>query len=163
MAALAAGKRNLHRKADRRHTLAEADALITAAATAGAASCRSVTSNASPPPSAPWSRPAGGRALSWDAIRVAPFRPRSLDVSVVLDLMIHDIDLVLTLAGEDPEAVEAVGAAPSPPTGPTSHRRAPPLPRRPRLAVITASRVSLAMERRLRVLGTGERDERQFP
>jgi predicted dehydrogenase len=53
----------------------------------------------------------GGRALSWDAIRVAPFRPRSLDVSVVLDLMIHDIDLVLELAGGEPEAVEAVGSA----------------------------------------------------
>lgn len=32
---------------------------------------------------------------------------RNLDVSVTLDLMIHDIDLVLALAGEAPERVEA--------------------------------------------------------
>ncbi len=55
--------------------------------------------------------PSGGRALSFDAVRAAPFRPRSLDVSVVLDLMIHDLDLVMELAGGEPEAVEAVGAA----------------------------------------------------
>jgi predicted dehydrogenase len=94
----------------------------------------------------------GGRALSWDAIRVAPFRPRSLDVSVVLDLMIHDIDLVLELAGGEPEAVEAVGSAVAsdlPDFAVARLRFAGG-----RAAVITASRVSLAMERRLRVLGT---------
>ena len=37
---------------------------------------------------------------SLDATRVAPLRPRSLDISVVLDLMIHDIDLVLSLAAK---------------------------------------------------------------
>ena len=31
--------------------------------------------------------------------RLAPFNPRGSDVAVVLDLMIHDIDLVLTLVG----------------------------------------------------------------
>ena len=31
--------------------------------------------------------------------RLAPFNPRGADVAVVLDLMIHDIDLVLTLVG----------------------------------------------------------------
>jgi predicted dehydrogenase len=45
--------------------------------------------------------PGRDAALSWEAVRAAPFRPRSLDVSVVLDLMIHDIDLVLALAGEE--------------------------------------------------------------
>ncbi|MBW6399692.1 Gfo/Idh/MocA family oxidoreductase [Roseomonas sp. HJA6] len=94
----------------------------------------------------------GGRALSWDAVRAAPFRPRSLDVSVVLDLMIHDIDLVLELAGAEPEAVEAVGSAVAsdrPDFAVARLRFAGG-----RAAVITASRVSLAMERRLRVLGT---------
>jgi len=38
---------------------------------------------------------AGFAPRALEATRVAPFRPRSLDVSVVLDLMIHDIDLVL--------------------------------------------------------------------
>ena len=90
-------------------------------------------------------------ALSWEAVRAAPFRPRSLDVSVVLDLMIHDIDLVLALAGEEPEEVQAVGArvASAHPDFAVARLRFPS----GRAAVITASRVSLAMERRLRVLG----------
>jgi predicted dehydrogenase len=96
--------------------------------------------------------PSGGRALSFEAVRAAPFRPRSLDVSVVLDLMIHDLDLVMELAGGEPEAVEAVGAAIASdhPDFAVARLRFPG----GRAASITASRVSLAMERRLRVLGT---------
>ena len=41
--------------------------------------------------------------------RLAPFSPRGADVAVVLDLMIHDIDLILTLVGERVEQVQAVG------------------------------------------------------
>ncbi len=41
--------------------------------------------------------------------RLAPFGPRGTDVAVVLDLMIHDIDLVLSLAGREVESVAAVG------------------------------------------------------
>lgn len=41
--------------------------------------------------------------------RLAPFSLRGSDVAVVLDLMIHDIDLVLTLVGADAEDVHAVG------------------------------------------------------
>ncbi|MCZ8140629.1 MAG: Gfo/Idh/MocA family oxidoreductase [Acetobacteraceae bacterium] len=96
--------------------------------------------------------PSGGRALSFEAVRAAPFRPRSLDVSVVLDLMIHDLDLVMELAGGEPEAVEAVGAAIASdhPDFAVARLRFPG----GRAASITASRVSIAMERRLRVLGT---------
>lgn len=45
------------------------------------------------------------------AERIAPFSPRGTDVSVVLDLMIHDLDLVLALSGA-PEVseVRAVGS-----------------------------------------------------
>ena len=96
--------------------------------------------------------PSGGRALSFEAVRAAPFRPRSLDVSVVLDLMIHDLDRVMELAGGEPEAVEAVGAAIA-----SDHPDFAVARLRfsgGRAASITASRVSLAMERRLRVLGT---------
>ncbi|MGK7866703.1 Gfo/Idh/MocA family protein [Falsiroseomonas sp. E2-1-a20] len=94
----------------------------------------------------------GARAVHWEALRVAPFRPRSLDVSVVLDLMIHDIDLVLKLAGDVPETIEAVG-------GRVASEHADFAVARlgfsgGRAATITASRVSLAMERRLRVLGS---------
>ncbi|HEU0078393.1 MAG TPA: Gfo/Idh/MocA family oxidoreductase, partial [Longimicrobiaceae bacterium] len=41
--------------------------------------------------------------------RLAPFNPRGTDVAVVLDLMIHDIDLVLSLSGHGVESVDAVG------------------------------------------------------
>ncbi len=41
--------------------------------------------------------------------RLAPFNPRGTDVAVVLDLMIHDIDLVLGLAGRAAKSVSAVG------------------------------------------------------
>ncbi|TCZ55385.1 Gfo/Idh/MocA family protein [Roseicella aquatilis] len=90
-------------------------------------------------------------ALAFEATRVAPFRPRSLDVSVVLDLMIHDLDLVLTLAASPLVEVRAVG------------RRV--MSEHPDFAVaqlrfgsgaaatVTASRVSIALERRLRVMG----------
>jgi predicted dehydrogenase len=41
--------------------------------------------------------------------RLAPFNPRGTDVAVVLDLMIHDIDLVLALTGREVLRVDAVG------------------------------------------------------
>ncbi|MFQ5654958.1 MAG: Gfo/Idh/MocA family oxidoreductase, partial [Planctomycetota bacterium] len=43
--------------------------------------------------------------------RIHPFSLRSTDVSVVLDLMIHDIDLILQLIQDDLEEVDAVGAS----------------------------------------------------
>jgi predicted dehydrogenase len=43
--------------------------------------------------------------------RLGPFAERGLDVDVILDLMIHDIDLVLALVGETPAEIHAVGAA----------------------------------------------------
>ena len=44
-----------------------------------------------------------------EAVRRGPASPRSLDVSVVLDLMIHDLDLALALTDAEPIAVEAEG------------------------------------------------------
>lgn len=43
--------------------------------------------------------------------RLAPFSFRSVDIGVVLDLMIHDIDLVLTMVKSKVAAVEAYGGA----------------------------------------------------
>jgi predicted dehydrogenase len=43
--------------------------------------------------------------------RLAQFKPRGTDVAVVLDLMIHDLDLILTLMGEYPKDVAASGVA----------------------------------------------------
>lgn len=132
-------------------TLAEADALAALAAARGRVLQVGHIERFSAAFRAVVAAPGREQALSWEAVRAAPFRPRSLDVSVVLDLMIHDIDLVLTLAGEEPEAVEAVGARvmSDHPDFAVARFRFPS----GRAAVITASRVSLAMERRLRVLG----------
>jgi predicted dehydrogenase len=41
--------------------------------------------------------------------RLSPFGPRGTDVAVVLDLMIHDIDLILALVRQPVESVDAVG------------------------------------------------------
>jgi predicted dehydrogenase len=46
-----------------------------------------------------------------EARRLAGFTPRATDVDVVLDLMIHDIDLALAITGEEPSRVEAIGVA----------------------------------------------------
>jgi predicted dehydrogenase len=43
--------------------------------------------------------------------RLAEFSARSTDVDVVLDLMIHDLDLLLWFDGTDPDRVDAVGVA----------------------------------------------------
>ena len=45
------------------------------------------------------------------AERAAPFTVRCTDVNVVLDLMIHDLDIVADLAGSDPQEVSAAGAS----------------------------------------------------
>ena len=45
-----------------------------------------------------------------EANRLAPFTYRALDTSVVMDLMIHDIDIVLELAGSPLARVDAVGS-----------------------------------------------------
>jgi predicted dehydrogenase len=47
------------------------------------------------------------RPTAVEAVRRGPWTGRSDDVSVVLDLMIHDIDLALSLAGGSPEKVRA--------------------------------------------------------
>jgi predicted dehydrogenase len=54
-------------------------------------------------------RDAVARPRFVEAHRLGAFSPRSLDVDVVLDLMIHDLDIVLWLDGSDPVQVDAVG------------------------------------------------------
>lgn len=49
------------------------------------------------------------RPLFIDIERLAPFKPRGSDVNVILDLMIHDLDLVLALASAPVEQVSACG------------------------------------------------------
>lgn len=50
-----------------------------------------------------------GRARFIEVHRLGSFSPRSLDIDVVLDLMIHDLDIVLALDGSECVQVDAVG------------------------------------------------------
>lgn len=47
--------------------------------------------------------------LFFEIHRMSLFSPRSLDIDVVLDLMIHDLDIVLDMVGSAPEEVRAAG------------------------------------------------------
>jgi predicted dehydrogenase len=44
-----------------------------------------------------------------EAHRLAMFQPRSLDIDVVSDLMIHDVDIVLEIVGQAPQSISGVG------------------------------------------------------
>ena len=86
-----------------------------------------------------------------ECVRIAPFKPRGTDVSVILDLMIHDIDLVLSLVDSKVIGVDAIGAAVASDHEDIANARI-------RfangcVATIVASRVSLKAERRMRLFG----------
>ena len=84
-----------------------------------------------------------------EAHRMAPFKARGIDVSVVLDLMIHDLDVVLALDGSEPVQVEAVGVPVLTPKVDIANARlrfASGL-----IANLTASRVSMDKVRKFRV------------
>jgi predicted dehydrogenase len=84
-----------------------------------------------------------------EAVRIAPFKPRGTDVSVILDLMIHDLDLVLALVDSPIEAVDAVGAPIASPFEDIANARLRFA--NGAVAAITASRVSIRTERRMRI------------
>ncbi len=50
------------------------------------------------------------RPLYIDSVRIAPFKARSMDVNVILDLMIHDLDLILCILKSPIVSVDAAGA-----------------------------------------------------
>ena len=84
-----------------------------------------------------------------EATRIAPFKPRGTDVSVILDLMIHDLDLVLALIDSDIESVDAVGAPVAGPHEDIANARL--RFSNGAVATITASRISPRIERRMRI------------
>ena len=49
------------------------------------------------------------RPLFVEAHRMGPFSERATDVDIVRDLMIHDLDILQQILGEEPERIEAVG------------------------------------------------------
>jgi predicted dehydrogenase len=92
---------------------------------------------------------AGRGARFVEVHRLGSFSPRSLDVDVVLDLMVHDLDIVLALDGSDPVQIEAVGVPVLTPRVDIANARlrfASGL-----IANLTASRVSLEKVRKFRV------------
>jgi predicted dehydrogenase len=84
-----------------------------------------------------------------DSDRLAPFNPRGSDVAVVLDLMIHDIDLLLTLTGAKVTAISAVGIPVLTPSIDIANARISF--ESGAVATITASRVSKDRMRKLRI------------
>jgi predicted dehydrogenase len=90
-----------------------------------------------------------GPPLYIEAVRVAPFKRRGTDVSVILDLMIHDLDLILALVASPIESVDAVGAAVASPHEDIANARIRFV--NGAVATITASRVSPRTERRMRI------------
>ena len=81
--------------------------------------------------------------------RLAPFNPRGADVAVVLDLMIHDIDLVRTFVGGAVSSVSAVGVPVLTPFVDIANARL--TFETGAVANITASRVSRERMRKLRI------------
>jgi len=88
-------------------TLAEADELLTIAAKTGALVQTGHVERFNRAIRAALPHVEKARFIESD--RLAPFNPRGADVAVVLDLMIHDIDLVRTLVGSHIRDVSAVG------------------------------------------------------
>jgi predicted dehydrogenase len=89
------------------------------------------------------------RARFIESDRLAPFNPRGADVAVVLDLMIHDIDLVRTLVGGHVSQVSAVGVPVLTPYVDIANARL--TFDSGAVANITASRVSRERMRKLRI------------
>ncbi len=89
------------------------------------------------------------RPLFIDSDRLAPFNPRGSDVAVVLDLMIHDIDLVLTLIGSPVRDVSAAGLPVLTPSIDIADARITFTTGA--VATITSSRVSKDRMRKLRI------------
>ena len=90
-----------------------------------------------------------GRPLYIEATRIAPFKPRGTDVSVILDLMIHDLDLILALVDSPIQSVDAVGAAVASAHEDIANARIQF--ESGAVATITASRISTRTERRMRL------------
>ena len=88
-------------------TVAEADALIAAAKKAGAVLAVGHSERFNPAVAAARAYVTDPRFI--EVHRLGVFPDRSLDIDVVLDLMIHDLDLILSLVPSEVDGVEAVG------------------------------------------------------
>ena len=128
-------------------TLEEADDLIALAAGRGAVLQVGHIERFNPATQALLTAGKGARFV--EVHRLGSFSPRSLDVDVVMDLMIHDLDIVLALDGSEPVQIEAVGVPVLTPRVDIANARlrfASGL-----IANLTASRVSVEKTRKFRV------------
>jgi predicted dehydrogenase len=88
-------------------SLGEADDLIAAAAKANVTLAVGHTERFNPAVAAARERLTDPRFI--EVHRLGTFPERSLDIDVVFDLMIHDLDVVLSLVKSDVDSIEAVG------------------------------------------------------
>jgi predicted dehydrogenase len=95
------------------------------------------------------------RPLFVEVDRVSPMTFRSLDVGVVLDMMIHDLDVLLMLVGSEPEEIHANAVSVLGEAEDVCNARLvfPPGPDGMRcVANVTASRLALKTERKIRLI-----------
>jgi len=84
-----------------------------------------------------------------ECVRLAPYRERGTDVNVVLDLMIHDIDIVQTIVGAPITSIDAIGTLVFSDEIDIANARIHFA--NGCVANVTASRVSVRAERKLRI------------
>ncbi len=89
------------------------------------------------------------KPLFIESHRLSPFNPRANDVSVVLDLMIHDIDIILDIVGSEVDRIDASGTPVL--TDGTDIANARIVFKNGCVANVTASRVSMKVERKMRM------------
>ncbi len=89
------------------------------------------------------------RPLYIECHRIAPFLSRGTDVNVILDVMIHDIDLILALVDAPVTSVSAIGAPVLTESEDIANARLEFA--NGCVATITASRVSMKTERKMRI------------
>jgi|TARA_B110000196_G_scaffold309952_1_gene312199 predicted dehydrogenase len=95
-----------------------------------------------------------GKVQFIECHRLAPFKGRGADVDVVLDLMIHDLDVILSLVEGTPCSVSAVGISVLTNTADIANARIEFS--NGAIANVTASRVSTSVQRKFRVFHEGQ-------
>ena len=134
------------------HTLAEADEMIALAGAKGLALQVGHIERFNPAFRALQQRVT--RPRFFEAHRMGIFTPRSLDIDVVMDLMVHELDIIAALVGQEVAQIEAVGIPILTPKIDLANARLEFADGC--VANITASRVSGERLRKLRVFQPGE-------
>ncbi len=128
-------------------TVAEADRLVQVAADRGVVLAAGHTERFNPAVAV--ARPLIHEPRFIEVHRLGTFPDRSLDIDVVFDLMIHDLDLVLSLVGDEVASIDAVGVPVL--TGRVDIANARLRFRHGAVANVTASRISRDRVRKIRV------------